>query len=370
MTIDFLIVGQGVAGSVLAWTLDQRGCSVLLVDSPALPSASGAAAGIVNPLTGRKLVRTWNADKLFPFLHDFYTDIEQQLNVRFFHPKNIYRPFRSEAERAAYLALLDDPETAQYAHETFDNQLYSGCIYNEFGGLTVTRSGWIDITEFVRIVKGYFIKKNQYYEGEVLTNELIISEDTCTWKDITIKKVIFCDGVQGSQNPLFDWLPYNPVKGEILTATVEHYPIKSIVNQGVFILPLRPGLVRIGATYTWHDLNWQTSDEGRAFLEKKVSSLLRIPYTVVAQQAGIRPSTKDRRPFLGLHPEHGTVGIFGGMGSKGASLTPYLAHQLAQHLLEGEDLDPATNISRHESLYFDKKNGALTSQVGQRPHQT
>ena len=356
MTIDYLIVGQGVAGSVLAWTLDQRGCSVLLADSPALPSASGAAAGIVNPLTGRKLVRTWQADKLFPFLHDFYTDIEQQLDVRFFQPKNIYRPFRSATERSDYLALLDDPETGKYAHETFDNQLYSGCIHNEFGGLTVTQSGWVDLTEFVRIIKGYFIKKNQYYEGEISTNELLIRQDDCIWKGLTIKKIIFCDGVQGRENPLFDWLPYNPVKGQILTATIANYPIKSIVNQGVFILPLRPGLIRIGATYTWHDLDWQISDEGRLFLERKVASVLRLPYTVVAQQAGIRPSTKDRRPFVGLHPAHKSVGIFGGMGSKGASLTPFLAAQLAGHLLDGENLDPATNISRYESLYFEKKN--------------
>ena len=355
MTIDFLIVGQGVAGSVLAWTLDQRGYSVLLADSPALPSASGAAAGIVNPLTGRKLVRTWSADKLFPFLHDFYTDIEQQLGVRFFYPKNIYRPFRSETERTNYLALLNDPETGKYAHETSDNQSYSDFIHNEFGGLTVTQSGWVDLTEFVRIMKGYFIKKNQYYEGKVSANEFITNVDSCSWKELTVKKVIFCDGVQGRENSLFDWLPYNPVKGQILTATVDDYPIKSIVNQGVFILPLRPGLIRIGATYTWHDLDWQTSNEGRAFLEKKVASVLRVPYRVVAQQAGIRPSTKDRRPFVGLHPEHQAVGIFGGMGSKGASLTPYLAHQLTRHLLDGEDLDPATNISRYESLYFEKK---------------
>jgi len=356
VTIDFLIVGQGVAGSVLAWTLDQLGCQVLLADSPALPSASGAAAGIVNPLTGRKLVRTWQAGQLFPFLHDFYTDIEQQLGVQFFHPKDIYRPFRSDAERASYLTLLNDPETGQYAHEATDNQLYSDCIYNESGGLTVTQSGWVDLNEFVRIVKGYFIKKNQYYEGIVDQNELKINENSCFWKDVTIKKVIFCDGVQGRENPLFDWLPYNPVKGQILTATIENYPIKSIVNQGVFILPLRPGLVRIGATYTWHDLDWQTTDDGRAFLENKVRSVLRLPYTVVAQQAGIRPSTKDRRPFVGLHPEHRAVGIFGGMGSKGASLTPYLAGQFARHVLDGEDLDPATNISRYESLYFGKKN--------------
>ncbi|GAB4051373.1 NAD(P)/FAD-dependent oxidoreductase [Spirosoma litoris] len=350
MTADFLLVGQGVAGSALAWTLDQRGCSVILADDPSLPSASAVAAGVVNPLTGRKLVHTWKADELFPFLHHFYSDIEQQLGVRFFHPKNIYRPFRSIAEQTAYLELTNDPGVQAYVSKAVDNQQYSQFINNPFGGLEVTQAGWLDLTEFVRIIKGYFIKKNQYYEGRVVLDDLKISDNKVELKGVTVGKVIFCDGVQARENPLFDWLPYNPVKGQILTALAEGYSIKNIVNQGIFILPVRDGLLKIGATYSWHDLDWQTTEDGREFLESKVRELLKIPYQVVAQQAGIRPSTKDRRPFIGLHPTQPVVGIFGGMGTKGVSLAPYLAEQFTRYLLDGEDLEPEANISRYVSL--------------------
>ena len=351
MKADFLIVGQGVAGSALAWTLDQRGCSVIVADDPAQPSASAVAAGIVNPLTGRKLVRTWKADDLFPFLHEFYTRIEQELGVRFFHPKSIYRPFRSLAEQADYLALVADPDVQPYVAQITDNEQYECCINNPFGGLEVTQSGWLDLTEFVRIVKGYFIRKNQYYEGRIKDSDLTISDKKVAWEGLQINKVIFCDGAQGRENSLFSYLPYNPVKGQILTAVAEGYSIKNIVNQGLFILPVRDGLIRIGATYSWHDLDWQTTDDGRAFLESKVKSILTVPYRVVAQQAGLRPSTKDRRPFVGEHPAHPAVGIFGGMGTKGVSLAPYLAEQFARHLLDGEELETEANISRCISLY-------------------
>lgn len=350
MNVDFLIVGQGVAGSVLAWTLDQRGCSVLLADDPALPSASGVAAGIVNPLTGRKLVRTWKADELFPFLHQFYRHVENELSVRFFHPRIIYRPFRSIAEKTSYLALVAEPDIRQYVTGSTDNESYSPFINNSFGGLEVSQAGWVDLTEFVRIIKGYFIKKNQYFEGSVKFTDLTIKPEFVEWKGLQINKVIFCDGAQGRENPLFDWLPYNPVKGQILTAVAEGYSIKNIVNQGLFILPVREGLIRIGATYSWHDLDWQTTDEARVFLEAKVRDLLKSPYQVVAQQAGIRPSTKDRRPFVGMHPDHPAVGIFGGMGTKGVSLAPYLAEQFTRHLIDGEDLASEANISRCVSL--------------------
>jgi glycine/D-amino acid oxidase-like deaminating enzyme len=351
MTADFLIVGQGVAGSVLAWTLDQRGCSVIVANDPAQPSASAVAAGIVNPLTGRKLVRTWKADDLFPFLHNFYTGIEQTLGVRFFHSKSIYRPYRSLAEKSDYSALTEDPAIRQYINQQVDNEMYSACVNNPFGGLEVQQAGWLDLTEFVRIIKGYFIRKNQYYEGSVGDSDLTISDTKVAWKGIQVNKVIFCDGAQGPQNSLFGYLPYNPVKGQILTAVAERYSIKNIVNQGLFILPIRDGLIRVGATYSWHDLDWQTTDDGRSFLESKLQAILTVPYQVVAQQAGIRPSTKDRRPFIGNHPERAPVAIFGGMGTKGVSLAPYLAEQFARHLLDGEELEPEANISRCVSLY-------------------
>lgn len=350
MNVDFLIVGGGVAGSVLAWTLDQRGCSVILADDPALPSASAVAAGIVNPLTGRKLVRTWQADALFPFLTQFYTTIEDALDVRFFQRKNIYRPYRSEAERSEYRTLTNEPTIQAYVNQQADDQAYSSYINNPFGGLEVTQAGWVDLPEFVRIIKGYFLRKGQYYEGNVPRNELILTDASVSWQNLTINKVIFCDGVQSRQNPLFAYLPYNPVKGQILTAVVERYPIKQIVNQGLFILPVRDGLIRVGATYSWHDLDWQTTDEGRLFLETKLRAVLRVPYEIVGQQAGIRPSTKDRRPFVGLHPHQPAVGIFGGMGTKGVSLAPYLAEGFARHLLDGEDLAPEVNIQRCVSL--------------------
>ena len=351
MTADFLIVGQGVAGSVLAWTLDQRGCSVIVADDPAQPSASSVAAGIVNPLTGRKLVRTWKADDLFPFLHQFYTDIEQALGVQFFHPKSIYRPYRSLNEQTDYSALVADPAIRQYVSQVVDNESYSCCINNPLGGLEVTQAGWLDLTEFVRIIKGYFIRKNQYYEGKVSDSDLVISDKKVAWQGIQVDKVIFCDGAQGPESSLFGYLPYNPVKGQILTAVAERYSIKNIVNQGLFILPIRDGLIRVGATYSWHDLDWQTTDEGLSFLESKLAAILTVPYQVVAQQAGIRPSTKDRRPFVGNHPERAPVAIFGGMGTKGVSLAPYLAEQFARHLLDGEELEPEANISRCVSLY-------------------
>lgn len=350
ITADYLIVGQGVAGSVLAWTLDQLGCRVWIVDAPNLPSASGVAAGIVNPLTGRKLVRTWRADDLFPFLHKFYQGVETKRSASFFHPLPIYRPYRSLAEKADYEAFTAEPMVAKYVNQAVDDRVYSSVINNPFGGLEVAQSGWLTISDFTSSIRAYFQQKKQFISVQLNVSDLTISMEKVEWHGLSFQKLIFCDGTHGRENPLFDWLPYNVVKGQILTARVANYPIKNIVNQGVFVLPVDDTTIRIGATYSWHDLDWKTTAEGRTFLESKVRDMLTIPYEIISQSAGIRPATKDRRPFIGIHPAYPSVGIFGGFGSKGVSLSPYLANQYARFLLEGEDLDPEVNIQRCLSL--------------------
>jgi len=323
---------------------------VVVADAPNLPSASGVAAGIVNPLTGRKLVRTWRADDLFPFLHNFYQGVEAKRSASFFHPLPIYRPYRSFAEKADYEAFTAEPMVAKYVNQMVDDKLYSSAINNPFGGLEVAQSGWLTINEFTRSIRAYFQEKKQFVSAKISNNELTINPERVDWNGLSFRKLIFCDGTHGRENPLFDWLPYNVVKGQTLTARVVNYPIKNIVNQGVFVLPIDDTTIRIGATYSWHDLDWETTAEGRTFLESKVREVLKIPYEVIGQSAGIRPATKDRRPFIGIHPGYSSVGIFGGFGSKGVSLSPYLAHQFARFLLEGEELDPEVNIQRCLSL--------------------
>lgn len=347
---DVLVVGQGVAGSVLALTLQQRGLSVQIVSSAKLPAASAVAAGIVNPLTGRKLVKTWEADRLFPYLHQFYTDAAQQLNSSFFTPLDIYRPYRDEKEQKAYQTIAADPELQPYFQPAVDEAAYAAVLNSPFGGIQVTQAGWVDLPAFIAATRRYFIGKQQFSLGQVRASDLQLQPDSVTYLGRAYRYVIFCEGPHGGANALFGHLPYNLVKGEILTAAVADYPLTNIINQGIFVMPLSPTRIRIGATYSWHELDWQTTGVGRSFLETKAGALLKIPFTVVDQQAGIRPSTIDRRPFVGWHQTYPAVGIFGGMGTKGVSLAPYLAHDFADHLVLGKEINPAVNISRFRSL--------------------
>ena len=73
---DFIVVGQGLAGSAVALQLLKRNRKILVIDRLNPNSSSRVAAGLFNPVTGRNLVKTWMADELFSSLHAFYREAD------------------------------------------------------------------------------------------------------------------------------------------------------------------------------------------------------------------------------------------------------------------------------------------------------
>ncbi|HNS43565.1 MAG TPA: hypothetical protein PKN22_12475, partial [Taishania sp.] len=70
------------------------------------------------------------------------------------------------------------------------------------------------------------------------------------------------------------------------------------------------------------------------------------PVEVLDQIAGIRPTTVDRRPLMGLHPEFNKLAVFNGLGAKGFLLAPLLSKEMCAYLLEGKDLDKECVLQR------------------------
>ena len=93
------------------------------------------------------------------------------------------------------------------------------------------------------------------------------------------------------------------------------------------MLPNGQRLCRVGSTFDNQDLTSKVTENARARLIEKLDKLIKFPYRVKGQQAGIRPATLDRRPFIGLHPEFEPLVVFNGLGTKGVSLAPLLSYR-------------------------------------------
>ena len=96
---EFVIAGQGLAGSILAWYLIKSNRKVLVVEDSSLPSATSVASGLMHPVTGRRIVKSWRADEFIPNAVKLYRDIEKELNTRFFYDTPILEIYHDHGNR-------------------------------------------------------------------------------------------------------------------------------------------------------------------------------------------------------------------------------------------------------------------------------
>ncbi|HEX8547780.1 MAG TPA: FAD-dependent oxidoreductase [Cytophagaceae bacterium] len=350
--LDFLVVGAGLAGVTLAHTFNQRNKKFLMVD-PMIPKTSSlVAAGIFNPITGKRIVQTWKADLLFPYLTNFYREIEKKTSADFLHSMPIYKPFTSIEEQNHIFSQSSDPAYQKYLKVYTGQTPYDDVVKNSSGGFETNHSGFLDIPTYVSSSIQLFSSKSQFLNDEVLPSQLVLNKDYVQWKGIEAKKVIFCEGYKAQTNPFFNWLPFVLTKGEILHLKVENINEKVILNKNIYILPLGNSTFKAGATYEWGFENDEITLKGEKEIRDKFEKLVERPYSLISHEAGIRPTVKDRRPIIGLHPQYETLGIFNGLGTKGVSIAPYFANQFLDFLEAGKKLDQEVNINRFNSLLY------------------
>ncbi|MCH7399079.1 FAD-binding oxidoreductase [Belliella sp. DSM 107340] len=345
MEVDFLLIGQGLAGTVLSYRLIKSGYSVLVIDQPEANNSSRVAAGLYNPLTGRKMVKTWNADLLFPEIEPLYESLEQELKSKFLYKKPIYRPFLSIEEQNEWMGNSSDIKFQSYLEKIHTKSLFNEVV-NEFGGVMLAGSGYLDINTLLDVSSNFLINKGALRTESFEENELVIGGGKVIYRDIEAKGIVYCNGLGAMKSVYFNFLPFAPVKGEILDLEQEFHP-QEIINRGVFRIALENGLVRVGSTYSWHDLDEGPTERAKNELYDRLDNLMKIQKKMlVVHKTGIRPATKDRRPMLGKHPDHDCVYIFNGFGAKGVSLIPYYSKMMIDLLVNQNQPHIDVNISR------------------------
>lgn len=350
MRVEYLIVGAGLAGSVLADHLMKAGKRVMILDEPSLSNSSKVAGGLYNPITGRKMVKTWNCDALFDYLIPYYMGLESELGAKFIYDLPIYRPFFSIEEQNEWMAKSAEASYSTYVKDIKSKPTWTSEVNNPFGGLLLARSGYVDTMALLKALKAKFTRQGAYKEERFDFGKLNRSVGKFSYKELTFDRLIFCDGKLTENNPYFNWLPLSLVKGELLFIKSSVTP-RVIYNRGVFVIPIGHGLCKCGSTYNHQDLSEIPTKAAKDELIDRVKNLIGFDFEVIDQKAGIRPATKDRKPFMGEHPEAKDIWIFNGLGTKGVSLAPYYARQFVRHLEGLERLDDEVNIERFFSLF-------------------
>jgi glycine/D-amino acid oxidase-like deaminating enzyme len=151
-----------------------------------------------------------------------------------------------------------------------------------------------------------------------------------------------------TKNLFFNYLPLNEVKGELIIVHAPKLEIDFLIKSTLFVLPLGNHLYKVGATFNWSDKTSNPSEEGKTELVEKLKKVITVPYKIVEQTAGIRPTVRDRRPLVGVHPAYNRLAILNGLGTRGVMIAPTVAKQLFNNLEKDEKLDVEIDIKRFE----------------------
>lgn len=347
--IDYFIIGQGIAGTMLAYELEQRGKTFCVID-PGKINASRVAAGNINPVTGRHYTKSWMIDDLLDRARISYTGLNNMLSGSYYKEQTIYRTIRSIKEENAWMSRTLDPDYKTYISDTESNKEVDAIINPPLGYGRVSGALRVFTNELIPAYRQYLkAHEGRFIEDTFRFEALVIEEDHIIAHGVKAKNIIFAEGYRAFNNPYFQYLPIEPTKGEVLIVKL---PVDSDhnVKDALFLTPWSAGTHWVGSGYEWEFDSIEPSSEGRAKLESKLQHSLRIDYAVEGHIAGIRPCVKDRKPLLGTHHQHKNLHIFNGMGTKGTSLAPYFAHHFINHLVEGTSLLDEVNISRYAHL--------------------
>jgi len=349
MQVDYLIIGQGICGTFFSYYLLKENRSFIVIDKNEAITPSKVSAGIINPVTGRRLVKVWMAEQLLSFIHDAYSEMGSFLGIPVISQKNIIDFFPNPHQRLVFLERMGEGEKFLTSYPE-QNQFNS--FFNYDLGCGEIRQSYIAHLDILLPAWRQQLKDNmQLREEEFEFENLIIQEQSVQYEDLTAEKIIFCDGLNSFENPFFKQLPFAPNKGEALIVEIPDLPDQHIYKNGFLLAPLdAANTFWLGSNYQWSFPHADPTHEFYQQAERHLNAWLKIPFRILEHKASIRPATIERRPFVGLHPHQKNLGILNGMGTKGCSLAPFFASQLADHLLREKEIMPEADIKRFQKI--------------------
>jgi glycine/D-amino acid oxidase-like deaminating enzyme len=338
--LDFVIIGQGLAGTTLAWQLKWQGLRGVIVDCDDGTSASRVAAGLMTPVTGKRLVPAWRLEETWTAAEKFYCRVEAETNSRFLSQPGQVRLFESEESKTEFERRdwSEHPAEIRHLQRLVDNSSIDGPL----GGFELPTARRLDVPAYLKASRKEFLANDMLRIVNLNpATDLKIENQTVhlSKPDVGTKRVIFCQGALGSENPWFNDVEYKSARGEILTLKIDGLAETRIVNQVVWLVPCGNGIFKAGSTYDFENLDLGATPTGRAEIVERLKKYLKRPFEIIGHESGIRPIVTERRPIIGVHREFPQLAIFNGLGSKGSLLAPLIASELVSHLFERLPID-------------------------------
>jgi len=343
-TVDYIIVGCGLAGIAFCEQLRAHDKTFVVFDDHSQQS-SKVAAGLYNPVILKRFTKVWNAQTQLDLALPKYKQLEDLLQVKLDYKLPVYRKFKSVEEQNEWFIASDKPGLDGFLSTNLKKNTNSA-VNAEFGFGEVLRSGRIDTSSLLTAYKTFLVREYKLVNDTFDYDNVQVDANAVTYGAVTAKHIVFSEGFGLLNNPFFNDLPLHGNKGEMLTIKAPDLKLDVILKSSVFVVPLEQDLYWVGATYERDDKTNRTTPSAKDDLVAKLQTVINCDFEVVKQVAGIRPTTKDRRPLVGSHPTYKNVFVLNGLGTRGVMISPYIAQQLYNHIEKENNLDHEIDISR------------------------
>ena len=368
--VDTVVIGQGLAGTAIAWTLAQQEIDFLVIDDGDRRSSSQIAAGLVTPITGARHVESWAWTTAYPIAARFYETCEHLTGKRFWKVEPALRFFASQEEhdrfesryfpnRSQSNLATCNPSNWIGSPELFQIELDRADLRSEvkspWGGFVMPNAARLFTMEFLQASRNHFRSIQRLRNSRIRSDgDVILQGDAIHIRplDIHCKNIIFCEGHAAKDNPWFQSMEMVPAQGDILTVRIPGLKLDRVLHSGFWIAPVGldsggdNSLYHVGSTYRWAPLNGLPNPESRVILVEKLQSLIRRPFEIIDQVAAIRPAGFDHKPLLGRHPDDPRLWILNGLGAKGVLHAPWCAEMLVNALKSQQSIPAKLDWNR------------------------
>jgi glycine/D-amino acid oxidase-like deaminating enzyme len=219
----------------------------------------------------------------------------------------------------------------------------------------IENSQWVDIHDSYQLQVSDFMdhwlrifeKEDRVLHHSFQHEALETDNNELKYDDFIFDAIIFAEGIGIVNNPFFNKLPIKPNRGEALKIKVRDFRLSKIIQKGKFICPFE-GDYWIGSSYENVE-HLQISKTSKILEELKDAIPVLIgpkDVEMIEHLGAFRVTIGDRRPIIGAHQKFGNLFLFNGFGTKGASLIPYFARELTNHILLSQEMNMEVRLSR------------------------
>jgi len=382
---DTIVIGAGIVGCCVAYTLKQKGQKVLLVDrsSVAASGGSGAAGAFVSPKIGKGSALQTLTNEAFEFSKDFYLN---HFPNHFYQTGVIRIP--KDADDAEKFPIYEEHNKSKHRWVE-KKELEELGIYNCEKSFLFDESAVCDAPEMCReIMHGLEFKQvdvdslkysDDFWHIETSSNpprgsDAFCKKDSHTTLsdydkqiDLKAKNIVLSTGYE---NKLFD-MRYMAVKGTWGSRGdyESSLDLKVSMHKSISISSNINGVIKVGASHVKAKKPCVICDGEplKEIFEKATTMVDTSDFKLKETLCGMRAGSKDYFPLAGkvidvpfmletypkitqgAKPEFKHIEnlfICNGVGGRGFVFSPYIAELLAESIVKNEPIDKRINPDR------------------------